>query len=96
MSPRNKALWVASVTSVLTLLLYAVGDVPVYPSRALPVIWAFFSWNFYAFGHEKDMWPWVFVELDGQGKGQPLAREIMFWITAVLYVCLLSTIAWGK
>lgn len=95
MSPRSKALWVGSVASVLTLLLYVVGDMPLYPSRALPILWAFFSWNFYAFGVDRDMWPWVFVELDGHGQGHPFAREVVFWITAVFYLMLLATIAWA-
>lgn len=89
-------MWAGGLVSVLTLLLYAAGDMPEYPSRALPFLWAFFTWNFFAYAVDRDMWPWVFVELDGHGKGHPLAREVVFWLTAGVYLMLLATIAWAR
>ncbi len=96
MDKRTKAFWVWGTASGLTLLLYALGDLAIYPSRALPFIWAGFSWNFYAYGVGRGMWPRGFVELDGQGKGNSLAREVVFWASAWLYLLLLATIAWAE
>ena len=96
MNKRNKALLVWATVTFLTLLLYVFGSMDVYPRRALPLIWVFFSWNFVAFGFDRGMWPRTFVELDGYGKGHPLAREVVFWGTAVLYLLLLATIAWAE
>lgn len=66
-----------------------------YPSRALPIIWIFFIWNLFAYGFDRGMWPRGFVELDGDGKGNPLAREVMFWLSTAVYLVLLATIAWA-
>lgn len=96
MNPRSKALWMGSAASVLTLLLYSFADTSEYTAGALLISWAFFSWNFYAFGVDRDMWPWVFVELDGHGQGHPFAREVVFWATAGVYLLILATIAWGE
>lgn len=95
MNPKNKTLWVGGFSSFLTLLLFVFADTSEYTRGGLLISWAFFTWNFYAFGFDRDMWPWIFVELDGQGKGNPLAREVVFWITAFLYFMLLATIAWA-
>ncbi len=96
MSQKNKAFTVWGVLTVLTALLYMFGDMALYPSRALPLIWSFFSWNFYAYGVDRGMLPVTFVELDGQGKGNQLARKVVFWATATIYLLLLATIAWAE
>lgn len=95
MNPRSKALWVWAVVSALTLLLYVVSGTREFTDGGLLIAWAFFSWNFYAYGFDRGMWPRNFVELDGHGQGHSLARELVFWITAVLYLMLLATIAWA-
>lgn len=96
MNRKNKSLYIWLTLTALTLLLYFVRDLPAYPSRALPIIWAFFSWNFWAYGIDKGMWPRNFVELDGQGKGNRLAREVMLWLTAAIYLSLLGVLFFSK
>jgi hypothetical protein len=93
MKKRSKAIWLWSSITVLTLLLYVMGNMGTYPSRALPFVWAFFSWNFYAYGFSGDMWPFQFVEL--KKAGHQLAREVVFWATAGVYLMLLATLAWA-
>jgi len=95
MNSRNKAFWVGVSSSLLTLLLFVFADTSEYTGGALLISWIFFAWNFCAYGFDRDMWPWIFVELDGRGKGNPVAREAVFWITAILYLMLLSAIAWA-
>ena len=95
MSKRSKGVIVWVAVTLLTLLLYVLGDMGVYPSRALPLIWVGFSWNFFAYAFDRSMWPVVFVELEGQGKGVPAAREAVLWLTTMVYVALLATLAWA-
>jgi hypothetical protein len=95
MEKKTKSIVVWATVTALTILLYAAINLPVYPRRALPIIWAFFSWNIVAYGFDRGMWPVAFVELDGGGKGNPLAREVMFWATAIVYTLLLVTLAWA-
>jgi hypothetical protein len=87
-------IWIA--VSALTIVLFVFGDMDVGWQRLLPAAWGFFSWNFFAYAAERDMWPWIFVELEGHDKGYPPAREAMFWFTAALYLGLLATITWAK
>lgn len=96
MSQKNKSFTVWGALTILTAILYLFGNMAPYPSRALPLIWAFFSWNLYAYAVDRGMWPVTFVELDGQGKGNQLAREVVFWATAAVYLLLLTTIAWAE
>lgn len=77
-----------------TLLLYSLWDIPIYPQKALPLLWCFFSWNFYAYAFDKRMWPWQFVELHGHNRGMPGWRTFWFWFTVIQYAALLATIAW--
>lgn len=84
------------VTTSITLLLYIFVDMPAYPRRALPLVWGFYSWNFYAYSFGRRMWPWQFNELQGQGKGNPNWRAFWFWFSAMQYVVLLVAILWGK
>lgn len=81
--------------TVLTASLYGFADVGLYPRRALPLLWCFFSWNFFAYGFDRDMWPWIFVELKGGHKGKPGVREVHFWLTAATYLAMLATIAFA-
>lgn len=94
MSQKSKSLSVVAATSVLTLLLYVFVDVSEYTTGALLISWAFFSWNFYAYGFSSDMWPFQFVELKRTGLEK--ARKAVFWISTLLYLYILATIAWAK
>ncbi len=96
MKKRNKALLVWATVTLLSLLLCVTVGTRSFTDGALLIIWAFFSWNFFAYAFDRGMWPRTFVELDGHGKGHPLAREVVFWGTAVLYLLLLATIAWAE
>lgn len=96
MSRRNRSHFTWAVISAMTLLLLIVGDTGDYTDGGLIVTWIGFSWNLYAYGYERAMWPRGFVELDGQGKGNPLARKVIFWLTAAVYIGLLATIMWAK
>ncbi len=96
MKKTKKALGAWITVSALTIVLFVGVDMDIGWQRLLPAAWAFFSWNFFAYAVERDMWPWIFVELEGHEKGHPPAREAMFWITAVLYLGILATIAWAK
>lgn len=92
---RTIGLSVWGVLTLVTLSLYVLGNMSVYPSRALPLLWCFFSWNYFAYAFDRGMWPWVFVELDGQGKGLPGWRTFWFWFSALIYAALLATIVWA-
>lgn len=92
---KNIGLSVWGVLTLFTLLLYIFGDMPVYPYRALPLLWCFFSWNFFAYTFNRRMWPWQFIELHGQDKGVPGWRSLWFWFTAAIYAALLATIAFA-
>lgn len=83
------------VTSFLTVMLYLFKDLETYPRRGLPILWMFFSWNSFAYGFGKDMWPWQFVELKGNQEGSPAYRAIHFWGTGALYLALLATVAFS-
>lgn len=93
MTPKKLGLSAWMILSAATVLLYLVSDLPEYPARALPLLWAFFSWNYFAYAFDKDMWPFVFVELDGGGKGKSSWRKFYFWLSVFLYAALLATIA---
>ncbi len=95
MKARSKALWVCGIASALTVALYAFADMGLYPSRALPLLWCFFSWNFFAYGLGRDMWPWILVELKGGRQGKSGVREVHFWMTVATYLGLLATIAFS-
>lgn len=94
MSARKIGLRVWALLSAATVILSLLADVPAYPALALPLLWCFFSWNYFAYAFDKDMWPFVFVELDGGGKGKPSWRKFYFWLSVFLYAALLATIAW--
>lgn len=91
--PRQVALWVWGVSSFFTLALY-LFDMPLYPSRALPLIWSLYSWNFYAYAFDKRMWPQQFEELYGQGKGNPNWRSFWFWFSFLQYFGFLLVFWW--
>lgn len=92
MTPKVTGLLVWGLLTALTVLLYLIRPIPVYPSKALPLMWLFFSWNFYAYAFDKNMWPTTFIELDGYGRGKKGWRQFWFLIDVVIYVLLLSAI----
>lgn len=96
MKKSEKAICIWAIETALTAMALTFGDMDVGWLRLLPITWLFFSWNFFAYSVERDMWPWIFVELEGHGKGHPPAREAMFWITAIVYVGILATVAWAS
>lgn len=96
MIPKKIGLGMWAVISVATVLLYFTVGSREFTDGALMMTWAFFSWNYFAYAFDKDMWPFVFVELDGGGKGKPSWRTFYFWLSVVLYAALLATIAWAK
>ena len=93
MTPRNKAIWLLLLTSTLTVILYAFKDLEPFPKKALPIIWIFFSWNFFAYGFSRDMWPWGLAELYGGKEGRPGIRSLWFWFTAAYYLGYLAILA---
>ena len=88
-------LWVWGVMTVLSVAICLIFPMAEYPKKAMPLVWGFFSWNFFAYAFDKDMWPWVFVELSGGGKGDRGWRLVWFWLAALLYGILLAAIAWA-
>lgn len=93
MTAKNKSLWVGGVTFLLTVMTVAFKDFDSGNVRAIWVIWAGFSWNYFAYGFEKQMLPWVWVELRGEGRGNPVERAVVFWVTAALYLAVIALAA---
>lgn len=93
-TPKNIGLSVWGVLTLLTLLVFFVGTRH-FTDGALAMMWCFFSWNFFAYAFDKGMWPRIYVELDGQGKGIPGWRTFWFWFSAAIYTALLATIAFA-
>lgn len=90
MTARTKSLWVGCVTFVLTALATSFKDFDAGNVKAMWVIWAGFSWNYFAYGFERQMLPWVWVELRGRGQGNPTERAVVFWATAAIYLAFLA------
>lgn len=95
MTPRNLGLLMWGILSMLTIVLYLIDSMPEYPKKALPLLWCFFSWNYYAYAFDKRMWPPQFVELHGSGKGVSSWRAFWFWAAVLQYVGLLGLVAWA-
>lgn len=96
MTCRSKGMWMTGVTFVVTALVAAFKEFEAdYYAKALWIIWAGHSWNFFAYAFDRGMLPSVFVELDGQGKGEPGYRTFYFWGTAVIYSGFLSIIVFA-
>ena len=95
MSPRNKSLLVLAGTSVLTLVAYLIRAVHHPVDDGLLLMWVFCAWNFFAYGFDKDMWPWVWVQLEGGNNGKFAERRFMFLGTALIYMALLATFSFA-
>lgn len=95
MTPKNKSLYVGMGLFVLTILAILFRERPQSDIKVVWIVWAFFSWNFYAYGFDRDMWPWQFEELCGKSKGRPGVREFHFWGTAVIYLLFLATMVFA-
>jgi hypothetical protein len=90
MTARIKSLWVLGATFLMTVSATSFKDFDAGNAEAIWVIWAGFSWNYFAFGFERQMLPWVWVELQGRGQGSPTERQVVFWATAAIYLAFLS------
>ena len=90
MSKKNKDLAIWLILGALTLGVYAFSNLDAGWQKLLPVVFAGISWNIYAYGVDKGMWPRRFIELDGYGMGRPMAREVIFWVTTAIYLMLLA------
>lgn len=90
MTPKNKALWVTGVTFLSTSLVTLFRDFEQGYASGIWFLWLFWSWNYFAYGFDKGMLPSVFVELDGDGKGDPVARGFVFWLTATIYLAFIA------
>jgi hypothetical protein len=95
MTAKSKALWVGCVTFLLTALVTIFKEFQPGNVNAIWFIWVFCSWNYFAYAFDRDMWPWVFVELYGGGKGKPSNRSFYFWGTAVIYLAFLGVAAFA-
>ena len=95
MTAKNNALWVGGVTFVLTALATFFNEFEPGYANGIWFIWFFCSWNFFAYGFNKGMWPRAFIELDGGGKGRQGHRQYYFWITAVIYLAFLATMSFA-
>ena len=94
MTPKNKSIFTLGVTFFLTTLVTLFKDFEPGYAKANWVIWGFFGWNFFAYGFGRDMWPWIFIELQGKN-GRHSWRTIVFWGTAVIYLSFLATAAFN-
>ncbi|MEY4727037.1 MAG: hypothetical protein RLZ36_1664 [Pseudomonadota bacterium] len=95
MTAKSKAFWVGVVTFLLTALVTIFREFEPGNVNAIWVIWAGFSWNYFAYAFDLGMFPRTFVELDGHGKGNPTERKVFFWGTAVIYLAFLAVAAFA-
>ena len=84
------------VTFAFTALVTIFKDLEVGYARGIWILWIFWSWNYFAYGFDRQMLPWVWVELQGHGKGKKTERTVVFWITAFLYLCFLAVMAFAE
>jgi hypothetical protein len=96
MKRKSKALVTWLVLTIFTLAVYVVADLDTAWKRLLPAILVGITWNLYAYAVDRGMWPRQFVELDGHGKGHPMAREVVFWVSAAAYLLLLFMIVFAR
>jgi hypothetical protein len=96
MTPKSKGLWMLGITFFLTLLVTLFKQLPQGHSNGNWLIWFFCAWNFFAYAFDRNMWPWVFAELYGRGKGKPGVRKFHFWGTTLLYLSFLALIAFAS
>lgn len=87
---KYKSLWVGGVTLLLTALVTVFKKFEPGNVNAIWFIWTCCSWNFFAYAFDKNMWPWQFEELYGQGRGKPSNRSFYFWGTAAIYLAFLA------
>ena len=95
MTPKNKAFRMGCLTMALTALVTIFRELEPGYAKGIWVIWAFFSWNYFAYAFDQDMWPWIFIELNGGGKGNPTERPVFFWGTAAVYLAFLAVMAFA-
>ena len=96
MKQKSKSLAVGGVTCALTAVLTIFRDFENGYAEIVWAAWVFHGWNCFAYAFDRDMWPWVFAELYGRGKGKPGVREFYFWGTAVMYLSFLAVLAFAN
>jgi len=82
------------MTFALTALVTILKDFESGYGKIVWLTWIFHAWNFIAYAFDRDMWPWVWVELKGKS-GSRRERTFMLWGTAVLYLSFLSVMAFS-
>ncbi len=92
---KYKALWVAGVTFLLTAIVTSFREFDTGYVKIIWFAWVFHSWNYFAYAFDRGMWPRTFIELDGQGKGDPTNRTFFFWGTLVIHLSFLALMAFA-
>lgn len=92
---KSKSLWMGGGTFLLTALVTSLKEFEFGNVNAIWLIWMFCSWNYFAYGFDRDMWPWVFEELYGEGRGKASYRRFYFWGTAAIYLAFLAVAAFA-
>ena len=95
MTPKNKGLLAIGVTFVLTAALPVLRGYDLGNIKAAWFIWLGVAWNYFAYAFDKQMVPWVWVELQGNRKGSQTERSVVFWITGIVHLAFLATMAFA-
>jgi hypothetical protein len=95
MTPKTKAAWTVAVTLICTALVTIFREFEPGYAKMIWFSWFFFSWNYFAYAFDRGMLPRQFVELDGDGKGDPANRTFFFWGTLVIHLSFLAVMAFA-
>ena len=95
-TPMKLGLWVWGALTSLTVIVWLVFGTRQFTDGGLLIVWCLYSWNFFAYAFDRDMWPWQFVELNGKGLGAPSWRAFWFGFSVVMYAIILGAIAWAS
>jgi hypothetical protein len=96
MTPKTNAAWTGVVTFICTALVTIFREFEPGYAKGIWFLWFFFSWNYFAYAFDRDMWPWVFSELYGRGKGKSGVRKFHFWGTLAIHLSFLSVMAFAN
>ena len=95
MTPKTKAAWAAGVTFICTALVTVFREFEPGFAKGIWFLTLFLSWNYFAYAFDKQMLPWVFVEISGGKEGIPAARKFVYWATLFIHVAFLATMAFA-
>ncbi len=95
MTPKTKAAWAAGATLIFTALVTIFREFEPGYVKGIWFISCFCTWNYFAYGFDRNMWPSTFVELDGGGKGDPANRTFFFWGTLAMHLSFLALMAFA-